>query len=114
MLIQVHKYTTFIGALLWIALGIITVGSIALSSIGWVINLIFGLLFILIGVFIWSRMYYLNRFLIRSSQNVQLNIDLQRYLRLEIVLAVGILFVGLILLMGASSRVFGEGFAVFG
>ena len=62
MLIQWCKNIAFIGAILWAGLGVLTIGSIALSSIGWVINLIIGSLFILIGFFLYLRAKHLHRF----------------------------------------------------
>ena len=114
MLIKWYKYSALTSAALWIALGIITIGSIVLSSIGWGINLIMGLLFMLIGCFLYFRAYNLHHFYVNATENMQENLHLRRFLRLDLIFVLGTLLVGALLVSAATSRVFGEGFPIFG
>ena len=95
-------------------MGIVTVGSIFLSSIGWLINLVMGCIFIIIGFFFYLRGRAFNQFVATTTRDVLANLFLQRYLRLEIVLAVCVFLIGGFLLAASMYRVFGEGLAVFG
>ena len=114
MLIQWYKYSALIGAILWIGLGALTLGSIVLSSIGWVINLVIGLIFILIGYFLYLRASKLVRFYVTATDDVQNNPHMQRFLRLDLMLVLSTCFLGGLLLTAGISRVFGEGYAIFG
>lgn len=114
MLIQWYKYSASISAILWIALGTLTIGSIVLSSIGWVINLVMGLLFILIGCFLYLRAYHWRRFYITVSSDMRNNPHLQRFLRLDLLFVLGACLLGALFLTAGVSRVFGEGYAIFG
>ena len=114
MLIQWYKNIAFISAILWTGLGVLTIGSIALSSIGWAINLIIGLLFMLIAYFLYLRVKNLHCFYETIPSDAQNNPHLQRFLRLEMIFVLGTCFFGIILLSAGISRVFGEGYAIFG
>ncbi len=114
MIIKWYRYSALTSAVFWIALGIITIGSIVFSSIGWGINLIMGLLFMLIGCFLYFRAHNLHHFYVNATENMQNNLRLQRFLLLDLMFVLGTFLVGALLLSAAASRVFGEGFPIFG
>jgi hypothetical protein len=114
LLIQWYKNLALVSAFLWFGLGAITIGSIALSPISWAINLIIGLFFILIGWFLHRRASSFYHFYSTSADDTQNNQSLLRFLRLDFLAILGTCLVGSLLLIASISRVFGEGFAVFG
>lgn len=114
MLIRRYRNIAFVSAALWVGLGGLTVGSIALSSIGWVINLVMGLLFMLIGVYLYFRAKNLHRFYETITPTARNNPYIQRFLNLELIFVLSTCFVGVIFLSAGISRVFGEGYAIFG
>jgi hypothetical protein len=114
MIIEWYKNIAYLGTFFWAGLGLLTIGSIAISSIGWVINLVMGSLFILIGYFLYLRAKNFYRFFRAITPDTQNISYLQKFLRLDLVIVVGITFLGGLLLMAGIFRVFGEGFAIFG
>ena len=111
-----YKYIALASAFFWLGLGAVTIGSISVtvSTPGWVVNLIMGLFFILIGLCLHRRASIFYRFYSTSSDDVQNNQHLLQFLRLDLVIVSGSGLFGGLLLSGALSRVFLEGFAVFG
>jgi hypothetical protein len=76
---------------------VLTIGSIVLSSIGLVINLLMGAFFISFGWFmVWGT---------RSLDRVRI---------LSLVFMLGAILIGSIMLVAGAFRVFGEGYAIFG
>lgn len=114
MLINIHKYIAYLSTFFWFALGAVTIGSILRSQLGWPINLIMGILFILIGGFIYLYTHNLSLFCETLPDDVQKNIYFHRFLRLDIIIVIVSAFSGGLFLVAAVFRVFGEGFAVFG
>ena len=112
--IKFHKYSYIFSACLWSVLGMMTIGSIAVSSIGWVINLGMGLLFILIGVYLYFRGNSLHRFYSSAVDNLQQDPNYQRFLRFEMIFVIISSILSGVFLIAAFIRVFREGFAVFG
>ncbi len=113
-LIRWYKNLALVSALLWVGLGVLTVGSIAVSTLGWAINLIMGALFIFIGWYIYARSDSFCRVYSSSASDMQNNPHIQRFLRLDLMFVLGACLVGGSLLVASISRVFGDGFAVFG
>jgi hypothetical protein len=95
-------------------LGAITIGSITLSSLGWVINLVMGLLFIFIGWFLYFRANNFHLFYSANIAETQNNQQLERFLRIDLILVLGTCLAGGLLLAVSIGRVFGEGYALFG
>jgi len=114
MLIRWHKNSALVSAILWIGIGAITIYSVALSSFGWGINLIMGFLFILLGWFLYIRANCFHRFFLTSTADIQNNPHFKRFLRLDLMFVLSTCLVGGLLLSASISRVFGEGYAVFG
>ena len=113
-LIQWYKNIAFLSTIFWAGLGVLTIGSIVISANGWVINLVIGSFFILIGIFLYLRAKNLHRFYEVIPSDVQNTPPLKHFLRLEMILILGTGFLGGMLLLAGISRVFGEGFAIFG
>ena len=112
MKIKSLQILSLITAFVWTAVGIITVGSIYLSMGGFVINVVVGSLFIFIGQFIFWKERYFVKFLREAvSNNKKLKVTV---IISELFFIGGILLVGLVAFFGVFSRVFLEGFAVFG
>ncbi len=113
MIYEWYKNIAYLGTIFWAGLGLLTIGSIAISSIGWVINLVMGCLFLLIGYFLYLRTKNLYRFYRAVTPDMQNISYLQKFLRLDLIFVVGITFLSGLLLMAGIFRVFGEGFAIF-
>jgi len=109
-----HKRFSLINTCLWSGIGTITIGSIIQSSLSWHINLLMGLLFFSIGCFFYLRSSNLHHFYFSGDSKIQKNLHLQRFLRLDMIFVLGSCLVGGILLFASISRVFKEGFAIFG
>lgn len=114
MSIRLYQFLALANALLWGALGILTIGSVWLSRIGWPINLLMGSVFAAIGGFLYLRAYHWQRFYLTAPVDVQNSPHIRRFLRLDLIFLVGMGLVGGILLTAGISRVFGEGYAIFG
>ena len=104
---------TYIASSTWIICGLITLGSIYLSRIGFTINFIVGLLFILLGVYIYSKEKALLELLVKAHEGKQSRL-IKKVIIGEIIFITLALLVGIVIVSAVSSRVFGEGFAVFG
>jgi len=112
--INLHKYSSIFSACLWSVLGFFTIGSIAVSSIGWVINLGMGLLFIMTGGYLYFRGKSLHRFYLSAVDNLQQDPNFQRFLRFEMIFVIISSILSGVFLIAAFIRIFSEGFAVFG
>ena len=99
-----HSATAF-----WLLLALLTFGGIFLSTLGWVINVIMGIIFGLIGVFFRVRGQSLKALLEEGEQK-----PIGLFLQTEIVLLLGVNLVAIVLLSAALSRIFGEGLPLFG
>ncbi len=111
--LTILRYASYGASMVWIATGLIIIGSIYLSSSGFFINLIIGVLFILLGIFFYSKEKTLLQILSQNHEDIQ-NTLYKKSINGEIILAMLTLFLGLMLLSAASSRVFVEGYPVFG
>jgi len=113
-MIKLHKFIAYVGAWLWITLGGLTISSILLGTVGWAINVVIGTLFILIGCFFYWRTHSFHRFYMANADNLRKDKLFHQHLLPETLLTLCILlFVGILLLAGMS-RVFGEGYPIFG
>ena len=93
----------------WLLLVLLTFGGIFLSTIGWVINVVMGIIFSFIAGFFRVRGQSLEALLEDGEQK-----PISRFLQTEIVLLLGVNLVAIILLSAALSRIFGEGLPLFG
>ena len=114
MVIRWYRIFALVSVFLWAGLGTITIGSIAVSSLGWVINLVMGLIFICIGWFLYLRASNFQLFYYASDAETRNNLYLKRFLRSDLILVLIAGLVGTLLILASISRVFGEGYAVFG
>jgi len=114
MIIKIHKFCSILCTSLWLILGMLTIGSIAASSLVWIVNLGMGLLFIIIGVFIYLHGMRLHLFYASAVHKLQKDPNFQKFLRLDLIFVIISCLGGGVLLIGALIRVFMEGFAVFG
>lgn len=114
MLIRLYKNTALVSAIFWAGTGSITIGSIVVSSLDWGINLVMGLILIFVGWFLYLRANNFYRCYIASPTDMQKNPSCLRFLRLDLLLVIISCLVGAVLLAASISRVFGEGYAVFG
>lgn len=118
--IKLIHFLSNLGALFWVLLGLLTIGGIALSTIGWVINTVVGILFITIGLFFYAhgrafvRFYQSHTEHGSTEREFSSNPFLKRFMTLEILLLAGNCLVSALLLTAGASRVFGEGFPIFG
>ncbi len=106
------KYVSCLTALIWMMIGVITLGSILLSDIGWVINLTVGFVFVLFSTLLFLKEK--NFLLLISDSDPEDKIIQKKAVRYELFSLLIVLIVGVISLFGVSHRVFIEKFAVFG
>ena len=108
--LQISAYAT---ALLWLTSGVLTIGSIYLSTIGAFINITVGSIFLIIAVFYMEKQKRLY-FLLNQTCKKDPTVLCQKVISLEL-LSMGIaIFLGLIVVYAITHRIFYEGFAVFG
>ena len=112
-LVRWHKRLALACALLWTGLGLVAIGGILLSLTSWRINLFMGALFVGIGWFSYARVNAFCRGFTAMAV-AQNNPHIRRFLLLDLILVVGVGLIGALLLVASLSRVFGEGYAVFG
>ncbi len=111
--LKLLQFATYLTIFLWITSGLIIIGSIYLSRIGFVINLLVGTLFILLGLYFYFKEKFLSEFLKKTCES-ELGKLYKKVILGEVIFIMVTLLVGVIILSAVSSRVFGEGFAVFG
>lgn len=111
--LKILQFATYLTILLWITTGLIIVGSIYLSRIGFVINLVIGILFILIGMYFYLKEKAFSKLLTQICEGKQDKLH-KKVILGEIIFIMMALFIGATALSAVSSRVFGQGFAVFG
>ena len=114
MLIRFHKFSFILSAILWFLLGILTIGSIAISSLGWIINLSMGSFFMIVAGFIYLHGKNLHQFYSNAIETIQNDPHFNRFLRLDLIFVFSTAIISGGFLIAAIFRVFGEGFAVFG
>ena len=112
------KLVSKIAALSYIVLGLLTIGSIINGTTGLFINLTIGVLFIIIGFYLYARA---KNIVILITETEDLNKEknriinaLARFLIFERIFIVISLSFGIFLLSGAISRVFRENMPIFG
>jgi len=108
--VQVYKYIGFLSATVFTILGLITLGSILHNTIGFYLNVIMGVIFGAVGYYLYAK----TQSVLKLLPNVQQSKVYNRFLLLELVFSITTLFVGILLLSGAISRVFGEQLPIFG
>jgi len=114
MVVKLHKYSSILSASLWLILGILTAGSIVISKLGWIINVGMGLLFIIIGCFMYFHGNSLHQFYGSAVEKIQYDPNFRRFLRLDLIFVlISCIFSG-ISLIAVITRIFFEGYAVFG
>ena len=117
---KLFKGIAFLGAGLWMLSGVITIGSILNGTVGFFINIVVGVIFILIGVYVLTKAVYFLKLLaevrsLESNDRHKTDIGIYRInVRLEILLMLSFVLSGLIILSAVISRTFYEGFPVFG
>ena len=116
MLLKSHKYLSYALALLFAASGLIIFGGLWMEFMAAIINIVIGLMFMLMALYLWFRARTVSGLLRAiSDQSIELEKLLKRnfYIQEFIFLFLG-LFVGSILFSGIWHRVFTEQTAVFG
>jgi hypothetical protein len=78
------------------------------------INLVMGTIFAFMDYFFYLRARKLQRFHANITSDLQNNQHLQGFLRMDLTLVLGACLICIILLSGAISRVFSEGYPIFG
>ena len=112
-LLKIIALATYPCTALWIVSGIITIGSIYLSSIGLAINIIVGIIFILIGVYFYLKEKSLLQLLANECVGPDSKLR-TKVIAGEIIFIIMMFLVGVIILSAVLQRVFGDGVSVFG
>ena len=115
---QLYKFAAYFGALVWLAIGLLTIGSIIHGTIGLAANISVGLIFAGIGYYLYLKAKNTTGLLINldklDSKSHALTKQRNQFLLLEKIFAALSLLFGLILITGVLSRVFGEHMPIFG
>ena len=105
---------------IWVLLGVLTFLSIYYGMTGFVINIVMGCVFILIGLYLFLKaknilalFYSFNRFTINKNTNI-INTQFKKMIFFENIFILLSLLIGLIFLTAIFSRVFSEKLPVFG
>ncbi len=105
---------------IWVLLGGLTFLSIYYGMTGFVINIVMGCVFILIGLYLFLKaknilalFYSFNRFTINKNTNI-INTQFKKMIFFENIFILLSLLIGLIFLTAIFSRVFSEKLPVFG
>jgi len=114
MEIKLHRYSYIFSVYLWLTLGILTIGSILVSSLGWIINLGMGTGLIIIGCLMYLHGNSLHRLYAGAMDKLQEDPNFIWFLRFDLLLVIISCIVSGAFLTGAFIRMFVEGFAVFG
>ncbi len=104
------KWLSIFATLAWLLLAVLTAGSCLLERGTVTVNLVIGAVFLGVALFVFVRL----RVMAMIVQTVSTNTAMKLLFRVEAVSATAMLLLGLILLAAAGSRVFREGFPVFG
>ncbi len=111
----IYKIAANFSIVLWFIDGLLTIGSIINGTIGLFINIIMGIIFMLISLYIYLKVKNVIRIINHSEDLTTKNKAIyNRFIFIEITFTFISITVGSIALSGIASRVFGEGLAVFG
>jgi len=112
--------TSYINSVLWIVLGILTIGSILLGSIGMLINILMGFVFILIGFYFFSKIKILNnvfntiKILDNNEKKILVQNSIKKFISIEMVIVIASTIIVIVFLSAVISRIFGENLPIFG
>ena len=109
-----YTFSSYLAGLLWAILALVTLWGITLSTIGWAINLMAAVLFLLIGCFFYFRANSLQKFVKTLTLTEPSQKFLQTYLLLDKLFVSVSLLISILFLTGVVIRVFIEKFPVFG
>ena len=115
-----YRFASYAGLAIWLLLGLLSIGGIFLGIIGFMVNIVMGIIFFLVGFYLHLKAKTtLSLFcnIIELGNSIKHNtIDslLERVVLLDLVLILLCLFLGLAILTGAILRIFGEGLPIFG
>ncbi|MGY0425312.1 MAG: hypothetical protein ACWIPI_00575 [Polaribacter sp.] len=112
---KTYKILSHLGAILYVILGSLTIGSIVNGRLELYINLIMGGFFIIMGYYLYLKAKSTIRLItnIENLSEATLN-SISRFLFFEKIFVIMYFLLGIILLSGAISRVFGENLPIFG
>ena len=109
-----YTYSSYLTGLVWALLAFVTLWGITLSTIGWAINVIAAVLFLLIGCFFYFRASSFQKFVKTLTLTEPSQKFLQTTLLLDKLFVSVSLLISILFLSGAVVRVFIEKFPVFG
>lgn len=104
------RWIGYLAAVSWFLLAILTAGSSLLRMSTVTINIAIAVIFAAIALFVLWRA----RTIAGVARKIEFPDALGRLLMVEAATSAGFLIVGVLLLSGVASRVFGEGVPVFG
>jgi hypothetical protein len=105
------KILSYFVAICWVLAGLIIIGSLYLGTALWIVHIVVGTLFISIGIyFLQKERCFLE--LLKSIKDRDKVV--QKNILFELILLLFFCFFGLVALSAIYSRVFNEGFSVFG
>jgi len=116
---RIYKVSAYTGAFIWLAIGMLIIGSISLSHIGMYINIIMGMIFGLISIYLYYKtkntLSIINEIThVKSHSNANSFKGLNNFIFTEMIFNILSLVISIILLSGVISRIWGEGKPIFG
>jgi hypothetical protein len=114
MLIQWYRYSALVAAACWAGSGLVVMSSSLLSPADWAVNLVMGLLFLLTGWLLHVRASRFYGLYLTFPVDQQKSPSCLRFLRFDLLMVVITCLAGALVLVASISRVYREGYAVFG
>lgn len=115
---RLYKIISFTGALTYMLLGLVTVGSVLNGNTGLYINLLMGLIFIGTGYYLYEKAKHIIILLLEvKNSDIRRSLSpktLTKFLFLEKIFVLVSLLFGVVILSAAISRVFFERMPIFG
>ena len=113
---KTYKIMARVAATLYLITGILIIGSIINGAIGLFINLIFGIMFICAGFYLYARAENIIRLIggLKPERADRTDRVLRRFLFFEYIFIGAGSLIGMVFLYGVLHRVFAEKMPVFG
>ena len=116
---RIYKVSAYTSVFIWLAIGMLIIGSISLSYSGMYINIIIGIIFVLISFYLCFKTKN-TLSILNEINNVKLHSNansfksLNNFIITEIIFNILSLAISIILLSGVITRIWGEGKPIFG
>jgi hypothetical protein len=100
--------------IVWTMLGILVISGAFLNPFYFMMNIIVGLAIVAISLLFQYRAFQLKCFYNSLNKDAKNNAHLKTFVKVDIMINLGVLLISIVLLSGAVSRVFFERMSIFG